>query len=50
MGALSGQIIIATAGTAVQGTSIPGGSFAIKALAGNTGVIYVGNDGGGSKP
>lgn len=40
---LSGQITITTAGTAVQGPNIDGGNFWIKALPGNTGIIYVGN-------
>jgi hypothetical protein len=42
---LSGQITVATAGTAVQGTDVPGYGFFIRALDGNTGLIYVGNDG-----
>jgi len=51
----SGQITVATAGTAAQGPSTPkaGGadstkllSFYLKALSGNTGNVYVGNDGG----
>jgi hypothetical protein len=47
--ALSGQITVTTAGTEVQGTDVktPNGVF-IKALAGNTGVVYVGNDGAGA--
>ena len=42
----SGQITVTTAGTAVQGTSVTltNGVY-IKALAGNTGKVYVGNDG-----
>lgn len=47
MAARSGQITIVTAGTAVQGTAIPGQEFVIKAHPSNTGVIYVGNDGAG---
>ena len=44
----SGQITITTAGTAVQGVDTDGGNgFYIKALAGNTGIVYVGNDGAG---
>ena len=43
--AKSGQITVATAGTAVQGPSIAGYGWFIRALAGNTGVVYVGNDG-----
>jgi hypothetical protein len=47
--AMSGQITVTTAGTEVQGTDVklPNGVF-IKALAGNTGVVYVGNDGAGA--
>jgi hypothetical protein len=47
-GAISGVIDIPTAGTAVQGTDIvtPNGVW-IKALAGNSGLTYVGNDGAG---
>ena len=46
--ALSGQITIATAGTAVQGPSSPRGrEFILKAHPDNTGVVYVGNDGSG---
>jgi len=47
MTARSGQITVSTAGTAVQGTDIPGPEFAITAEPGNTGVVYVGNDGAG---
>jgi len=47
MTARSGQITVTTAGTAVQGTSIPGPEFVITAHPGNTGVVYVGNDGAG---
>ena len=44
----SGQITVTTAGTAVQGTSTDKYyGFFIKALAGNTGIVYVGNDGAG---
>jgi len=41
----SGQITVTTAGTEVQGPSVSGSLFQIKALAGNTGLMYVGNDG-----
>lgn len=46
---ISGQITVTTAGTEVQGPDVPltNGIF-IKALAGNTGVVYVGNDGAGA--
>jgi hypothetical protein len=46
--AITGQITVTTAGTAVQGPDVPlpNGVF-IKALAGNTGKVYVGNDGAG---
>lgn len=45
---ISGQITVTTAGTEVQGPdiSLPNGVY-IKALAGNTGVMYVGNNGSG---
>ena len=45
---MSGQITVTTAGTEVQGPdiSLPNGVY-IKALAGNTGVMYVGNNGSG---
>lgn len=44
--AVSGQITVTTAGTAVQGTAVVlNNGVWIKALAGNTGVVYVGNDG-----
>ena len=46
MAASSGQITVTTAGTAVVGTSTGKyAGFFIKALAGNTGIVYVGNDG-----
>ena len=46
MAALSGQITVTTAGTAVVGTTTAEyKGFYIKALAGNTGIVYVGNDG-----
>jgi len=45
---LSGQKSVTTAGTAVAlttaGASLPG-SYLIKALPGNTGTVYIGNDG-----
>jgi len=46
--AISGQITVTTAGTAVQGSSVAltNGVY-IEALAGNTGYVYVGNDGAG---
>jgi len=43
----SGQITVTTATTAVQGTDVRGKHFMVKALAGNGGLIYVGNDGAG---
>ena len=46
MAATSGQITVTTAGTAVQGTSTAKyHGFMIKALSGNSGKVYVGNDG-----
>lgn len=46
MAARSGQDTIAAAGTAEAGPSTPTGRwFQIKALPGNSGVLYVGNDG-----
>ena len=44
--ALAGQITVTTAGTAVQGTDVPGRYFILKAHDTNTGVIYVGNTAG----
>jgi hypothetical protein len=46
---MSGQINVTTAGTEVQGSNVPlpNGVY-IKALAGNTGKVYVGNDGAGA--
>lgn len=42
--AASGQITVATAGTAVKGPNVSNeGGFYIKALIGNTGKVYVGN-------
>ena len=45
--ARSGQITVTTAGTAVQGPDENCHHVAIKALSGNTGVVYVGNDDAG---
>jgi hypothetical protein len=46
MPALSGQKTVTTAGIAVAlGTQAIGGPLAVKALAANTGVVVVGNDG-----
>jgi hypothetical protein len=46
MAAFSGQKTVTTAGTAVALGSQPiGGTLAVKALAANTGVVVVGNDG-----
>lgn len=46
--AITGQITVASAGTAVQGSDVDliNGVY-IRALAGNAGVVYVGNDGAG---
>jgi hypothetical protein len=51
---LSGVITVATAGTAVQGPDVTawhpaeqGGGFIVSAIAANTGLIYIGNDGAG---
>jgi hypothetical protein len=41
----SGQVTVATAGTAVQGPDVPGPVFAIKAHPSNTGQLWVGNSG-----
>ena len=43
----SGQITVTTAGTAVQGPSTGGLQVAVKAMAGNSGIVYVGNDAAG---
>ncbi len=40
----SGQVTVTTAGTAVQMTQVRGCEFEIKALPGNTGIMYVGTD------
>lgn len=45
--ALSGQITVSTAGTAVQGTNQPGTLFAIKAHPDNADTIWAGNDDAG---
>lgn len=46
MPALSGQKTVTTAGTAVTlGSQNIGGPLAVKALPGNTGTIYIGNNG-----
>lgn len=43
----SGQITIAAAGTAQQGPATTGLYVAVKALANNAGLVYVGNDAAG---
>jgi hypothetical protein len=44
--ALSGQVTVTTAGTAVSFTTAPPGTYLIKPLGGNGGTyVYVGNDG-----
>lgn len=46
--AISGQKTIAAAGTAEPlGSQAVNGALAVKALAANTGLIYLGNDGAG---
>lgn len=45
---LSGQITVTTAGTEVQGTDVKAEGFFIKALAANTGKMYIGNNGSGA--
>lgn len=45
--ALSGQITVTTAGTAVQGTDQPGLEFLIIAHPDNTDTVWVGNDSSG---
>src|SRR3990167_7796602 len=49
MAVRSGQTTVAAAGTAVAvgASSVIGYAFAFKALAGNAGIVYVGNDGAG---
>lgn len=46
--AISGQVTVTTAGTAVSGPSIKGTTFEIRAKAGNAGLVYLGpgNDDG----
>lgn len=43
--ALSGQITVTTAGTAVKGTNEPGRLFSIIAHPDNTDTVWIGNDG-----
>ena len=45
--ALSGQITVTTAGTAVQGSDVPGTMFSLKAHPDNTDTVWVGEDGAG---
>jgi hypothetical protein len=45
--ASSGQITVTTAGTAVQGPATSGLLIAVKALVGNAGNVYIGNDAAG---
>lgn len=46
--ALSGQTTVTTAGTAVAlGSQSVVGSLTVKALAANTGLVFIGNDGAG---
>lgn len=49
MAAISGKTTVTTAGTAVAlgSQDLYGASLFIRALSGNTGVVYVGNDGAG---
>ena len=48
MSANSGQTTVTTAGTAVAlGNGIVGGALMVKALIGNVGNVYIGNDGAG---
>ncbi len=47
--AISGQITVTTAGTEIQGGNIAlDNGVYVRALTGNTGVVYVGNDGAGA--
>lgn len=47
--AFSGQTTVTTAGTeVVLGTQKVGGPLMIKALPGNTGIMYIGNNGSGA--
>ena len=46
MGAISGQITVATAGTAVQGPVTNSGNYLIRGMPGNAGAyVYFGDDG-----
>ena len=45
--ALSGQITVTTAGTAVQGSDVPGTMFSLKAHPDNTDTVWFGEDGAG---
>ena len=45
--ALSGQVTVTTAGTAVRGSDVPGRLFNIKAHPDNTDSAWVGEDGAG---
>ena len=48
MSANSGQMTVTTAGTALAlGEGLVGGALMVKALIGNAGQVYVGNDGAG---
>lgn len=48
MSAISGQKTVAAAGTAVAlGTAVINGPLIVKALDGNAGLVYLGNDGAG---
>jgi hypothetical protein len=48
-GILSGQIVVAAAGTAVQGTSVANANgFYVKAHPSNTGAVWFGDNGAGS--
>ena len=48
MSATSGQTTVTTAGTAVAlGAGIVGGALMVKALIGNVGNVFIGNDGAG---
>jgi len=44
MAARSGQVTVATAGTAVKGPDVPGQTFAFRALDANTNPVYIGTD------
>jgi hypothetical protein len=41
--ARSGQITVASAGTAVQGPDVPGAAFLLKAAPANTNPVWIGN-------